>query len=74
MTLSLLALQLSTDLADQREAASIVSIFIILLTVGMAIPLRAISLRLGVRHDVRGADSVHDEVTAARQLRPAPAA
>lgn len=48
MTLSLLALQLSTDLADQREAASIVSIFIIILTLGMAIPLRYLSKNVSV--------------------------
>ena len=51
-TLSLLALQLSMDQANQREAVSVISIFIILLTVGMALPLRVLSARLGVRHDV----------------------
>lgn len=73
MTLSLLALQLSTDLADQREAASIVSIFIILLTVGMAIPLRAVSLRLGIRHDAPGATLGRDTAVRPGGLRPAPA-
>jgi iron(III) transport system permease protein len=62
ITLSLLALRLTTELADQREAASIVSIFIVALTVGIALPLRAISLRIGVRHDAASAD-VQGEMT-----------
>lgn len=70
MTLSLLALRLTTELADQREAASIVSIFIVLLTVGMALPLRALSLRLGVRHDVAVADAAPQTVHAAAGMRP----
>ncbi len=70
ITLSLLALRLTTELADQREAASIVSIFIVLLTVGMALPLRALSLRLGVRHDVAVADAAPQEVHAAAGMRP----
>ena len=57
ITLSLMALQLSTEMADQREAASIVSIVIVLLTVGMAVPLRAFCLRLGVRHTIKSKDS-----------------
>lgn len=57
MTLSLMALQLSTELADQREAASIVSIFIVLLTVGLAIPLRSLCLRMGVRHTIKSRDA-----------------
>ena len=67
MTLSLMALQLSTEMADQREAASIVSIFIVLLTVGLAVPLRSFCLRLGVRHTVQSSD-------AARQSKPVAAA
>ena len=70
ITLSLLALRLTTELADQREAASIVSIFIVLLTVGMALPLRALSLRLGVRHDVAVADAAPQTVHAAAGMRP----
>ncbi len=73
ITLSLLALRLTTELADQREAASIVSIFIVLLTVGIAIPLRSLSLRLGVRHDVTGSDVTGDEKPRPAQARPAPA-
>lgn len=48
MTLSLLALEMASGFGDQREAASVISIFIILLTVGMAIPLRRLSRKLGV--------------------------
>jgi iron(III) transport system permease protein len=73
MTLSLLALRLTTELADQREAASIVSIFIVILTVGVAIPLRAISLRLGVRHDVTGTNVESEPAKPTARIRPAPA-
>jgi iron(III) transport system permease protein len=73
ITLSLLALRLTTELADQREAASIVSIFIVLLTVGMALPLRALSLRLGVRHDAGGTDVAPQSGLAPAGIRPAPA-
>jgi len=73
ITLSLLALRLTTELADQREAASIVSIFIVLLTVGMALPLRALSLRLGVRHDAGGTDAEPRAGLAAAGIRPAAA-
>ncbi len=70
ITLSLLALRLTTELADQREAASIVSIFIVVLTVGMAIPLRALSLRLGVRHDAVGTDAAPQAAHAAAGMAP----
>jgi iron(III) transport system permease protein len=74
ITLSLLALRLTTELADQREAASIVSIFIVILTVGVALPLRAISLRLGIRHDASGTEIGHEVAeTPAGMRRPAPA-
>jgi len=73
ITLSLLALRMTTELADQREAASIVSIFIVLLTVGLAIPLRSLSLRLGVRHDVAGTSVSDDKAPKKAQPRPAPA-
>ncbi len=70
ITLSLLALRLTTELADQREAASIVSIFIVVLTVGMAIPLRALSLRLGVRHDAVGTDAAPQAAHTAAGMAP----
>ncbi len=52
LTLSLMALELSFGAIANREAASIVSIFILLLTVIVALIVRACGLRLGVRHDV----------------------
>ena len=72
MTLSLMALQLSTEMADQREAASIVSIFIVLLTVGLAIPLRVFCLRLGVRHTLRSSDATRqNKAMSPATARPA---
>jgi iron(III) transport system permease protein len=51
MTLSLMALELSSVAISNREAASILSIFIIVLTVGGALIVRAYGSRIGVRHD-----------------------
>ena len=53
MTLSLMALELSTTAVSNREAASIISIFIIALTVSGALLVRYFGLRLGVRHDMQ---------------------
>jgi hypothetical protein len=50
-TLSLLVLNYAGQQANMREAASVISIFIVLLTVGVAVALRAFGSRLGVRHD-----------------------
>jgi iron(III) transport system permease protein len=55
MTLSLLALELSSPGINNREAASIISIFIIVITVAGALGVRALGLRLGVRHDMSAA-------------------
>jgi iron(III) transport system permease protein len=52
MTLSLMALELSSTAVSNREAASIVSIFIITLTMTGALLVRYFGLRLGVRHDM----------------------
>ena len=52
MTLSLLALELLSVAVSNREAASIISIFIIAMTVGGALIVRAFGLRFGVRHDM----------------------
>jgi iron(III) transport system permease protein len=52
MTLSLMALELSAVGVSNREAASIISIFIIAITVAGALLVRHFGLRLGVRHDV----------------------
>jgi iron(III) transport system permease protein len=53
MTLSLMALELSSIAVSNREAASIISIFIIAMTVAGALVVRYFGLRLGVRHDMQ---------------------
>jgi iron(III) transport system permease protein len=73
ITLSLLALRLTTELADQREAASIISILIVVLSVGVAIPLRSLSLRLGVSQDNSGSKASEPGSEKRPALRPVPA-
>jgi iron(III) transport system permease protein len=53
MTLSLMALELSSTAVSNREGASIISIFIIAFTVTGALLVRHFGRRLGVRHDMR---------------------
>ena len=53
MTLSLMALELSSVAISNREAASIISIFIILFTLTGALLLRFFGRRLGVRHEAQ---------------------
>ena len=55
MTLSLLALEYADPGIGLREEASIVGLFIMAMTVGIASTARAFGLKLGVRHDVRAA-------------------
>ena len=52
MTLSLMALELSSNAVGNREAASIVSIFIIGFTVSGAVLVRYFGRRFGVHHDM----------------------
>jgi iron(III) transport system permease protein len=52
MTLSLMALELSSVGVSNREAASIISIFIIAITITGALIVRYFGLRVGVRHDL----------------------
>jgi len=52
MTLSLMALELSSNAVGNREAASILSIFIILFTVTGALLVRYFGRRFGVRHEI----------------------
>ena len=52
MTLSLMALELSSIAVSNREAASIISIFIIAFTLAGALIIRYFGRRLGVRHDI----------------------
>jgi iron(III) transport system permease protein len=58
MTLSLMALELSSVGVSNREAASIISIFIIAITVTGALIVRTFGLRLGVRHDLTAGTAV----------------
>lgn len=53
MTLSLMALELSSVGVSNREAASIISIFIIVITVAGALAVRAFGRTLGIRHGVQ---------------------
>ena len=57
MTLSLMALELSSIAVSNREAASIISIFIIGFTVTGALIVRYFGLRLGVRHDMQSVNA-----------------
>jgi hypothetical protein len=55
MTLSLMALELSTVGVSNREAASIIGIFIIAITIAGALAVRYFGLRFSVRHDMAAA-------------------
>jgi hypothetical protein len=48
-----MALELSSTAVSNREAASIISIFIIAFTMTGALLIRYFGLRLGIRHDMR---------------------
>jgi ABC-type Fe3+ transport system permease subunit len=52
MTLSLMALELSSSAISNREGASIISIFIIVMTFTGALLVRYFGSRVGVRHDM----------------------
>ncbi len=52
MTLSLMALELSSAAVSNREAASIISIFIVAFTMTGALLVRYLGRRFGVRHDM----------------------
>jgi iron(III) transport system permease protein len=53
MTLSLMALELSSPAISNREAASIISIFIIFMTLSGALVVRYFGRRLGIRHGIQ---------------------
>ena len=57
ITLSILGLQWGSTEVGEREAAAIVSIVILMLTLGLALVARSLGLRLGVRHDARASDA-----------------
>ena len=56
LTLSLMALELSVTGVSNREAASIISVFIIAMTMAGALVLRYFGRRIGLRHDMHGAE------------------
>ncbi len=64
MTLSLLALEFASPGINDREAASIISIFIIGITVAGALMVRSLGLRLAVRHDMAAGASPAPQVRA----------
>ena len=57
-TLSILALEFASPDIGMREEASIISIFLIVLTVGIASLARAFGLRLGVQHERRLSENI----------------
>ena len=69
MTLSLMALELSTPAVNNREAASIVSIFIILFTVTGALLVRYFGRRVGVRHDMHAGQGASQSRPQKQQYR-----
>ena len=52
-----MALELSSSAVNNREAASIISIFRLLFTVAGALLVRYFGRCLGVRHDMRGSEA-----------------
>ena len=73
-TLSILALELSSPGLGFREEAGVVTIVIIMMTVGVALVARRFGLRLGVRHDVRSKDAARQgapQASAATAVPPA---
>ena len=56
-TLSILALIQAGRGGDGREVASIISIFIVFISVAGALTVRTIGLRFGLRHDMRARDA-----------------
>ena len=67
ITLSILALQWGSDEPPRREAASIVSIIILVFTLGVAMVARHFGLKVGIRHDQRAGDE-----QPSRQAEPEP--
>jgi iron(III) transport system permease protein len=70
LTLSLMALELSSLSVSNREAASIISIFIIGLSVAGAVLVRYFGRRFGVRHDMQQKTVARDAAAAPEAPRP----
>ena len=62
MTLSLMALELSSVAVSNREAASIISIFIVAFTMTGALLVRYFGRRFGVRHDIHAAEGAASRI------------
>jgi len=62
MTLSLMALELSSVAVSNREAASIISIFIVAFTLTGALLVRYFGRRFGVRHDIHAAEGAASRI------------
>ena len=60
-TLSILALEFASPDIGMREEASIISIFLILLTVGIAGAARFFGMRLGVQHERRASAAANQD-------------
>ena len=70
VTLSILALnKMGADAGTEYEQAGIISLFMIMMTVVVAIIARVFGLGVGVRHDVRARDSA-GATSGNRQLAP----
>jgi iron(III) transport system permease protein len=74
MTLSLLALEFADPSVGLREEASIVGLFIMAMTVGIASVARAFGLKLGIRHEQRRKEAVAARADAPPIGVPDPAA
>jgi iron(III) transport system permease protein len=72
-TLSLMALELSQVGVSDREAASIISIFIVAMTAGGALLVRTLGLRIGVKHTMRAAESSQAQSATGTGFVPASA-
>ena len=62
MTLSLMALELSSVAVSNREAASIISIFIVAFTMTGALLVRYLGRRFGVRHDMHAGEGAASRI------------
>jgi iron(III) transport system permease protein len=62
MTLSLMALELSSVAVSNREAASIISIFIVAFTMTGALLVRYLGRRFGVRHDMHAGEDAASHI------------
>jgi ABC-type Fe3+ transport system permease subunit len=67
VTLSLLALEWGSADVSQVEAAGIVTLVIMALTIGVALVMRQFALRVGLRQDMRARDVPGRPIAAAER-------